>query len=123
FRSSWPDDVARRGNCAAGKDRQIRIPRRDQHRRGRWSERRSSAHPPPRRPSHDLAAGLTAPLRVASLYVVGEGVLFGRTLAAVPASGRPEPLTALPRSARSRVSSTRSFERPTRTPSPPCTDL
>src|SRR2546429_3934827 len=54
--------------------------------------------------------------------MVGEGVLFGRTLAAVPASGRPEPLTALPRSARSRVSSTRSFERPTRTPSPPCID-
>src|SRR5206468_2503424 len=31
-------------------------------------------------------------------------------------------LTTLPRSARSRVSSTRSFERPTRTPSPPSTD-
>ena len=40
---------------------------------------------------------------MASLYGVGEGVLFGATLA--PA----EPLTALPRSARSRVSSSRSL--------------
>src|SRR5216117_4111890 len=46
----------------------------------------------------------------ASLYAVGEDVLFGRTLA------WSEPLTALPRSARSRVSSSRSLERPARTP-------
>src|SRR5437773_12291694 len=52
-------------------------------------------------------------LGLASLYAVGEDVLFGRTLA------WSEPLTALPRSARSRVSSSRSLERPTRTPSPP----
>jgi hypothetical protein len=48
--------------------------------------------------------------------MVGEGILFGATLA--PA----EPLTALPRSARSRVSSGRSLcKAPTRTPSLPCT--
>jgi hypothetical protein len=42
-------------------------------------------------------------LRLASLYVVGEGVLSSRTFA------WSEPLTALPRSARSRVSSSRSL--------------
>src|SRR5437868_15513285 len=56
--------------------------------------------------------GLVGALAFASVYAVGEGVLSGRTLV------WSEPLTTLPRSARSRVSSSRSFERPARTPSP-----
>jgi hypothetical protein len=56
-------------------------------------------------------------LRGASRLLVGEGVLFGATLA------WSEPLTALPRSARSRVSSSRSlWKAPTRTPSPSSRD-
>jgi len=57
-------------------------------------------------------------LTLASLLAVGEGVLSGATLA------WSEPLTTLPRSARSRVSSSRSLcKAPARTPSPPCTEL
>src|SRR6266550_2278845 len=55
-------------------------------------------------------------LRPTALFAVGEGVLSGRTLA--PA----EPLTTLPRSARSRVSLVAPLQRPPRTPSPPCID-
>jgi len=33
----------------------------------------------------------SAVLRLAPLYLVGEGVLFGATLAALPASGHPKP--------------------------------
>src|SRR5437868_970988 len=63
--------------------------------------------------------GLVGALAFASVYAVGEGVLSGRTLASGARLRAGEPLTTLPRSARSRVSSSRSFERPARTPSPP----
>src|SRR4029077_19262186 len=56
-------------------------------------------------------------VRLTPLRVVGEGILFGRTLALA------EPPTTLLRSAQSRVSLVARLTRPARTPSPPCTGL